>query len=308
MMGLMEPLHPKFLIFYAYLLSVLYVHFRGRVRHPLYRDFTDYCNLFAPYNALVYFFSAVPNKPLVDIAYFPELGKVTDNWETIRDEAWTLYKAGKIRPSPRYDDAGFNSFFKNGWGRFYLRWYRDFLPSARSECPKTVEILAGVPIVRGAMFALLPPGAKLGLHRDPYAGSLRYHLGLITPNSEQCRIHIDDQAYHWRDGEAVVFDETYLHQAVNDTDQDRIILFCDVERPLKTPVARAINRMMAWAVVGAAASRNVATEPVGWINRVFDRVYRFRLGIKRIKRWNRKLYYALKTVALLGIVYLIFFF
>ena len=91
----MEPLHPKFLIFYAYLFSVLYVHFRGRVRHPLYRDFTDYCNLFAPYNALVYCFSAVPNRPLVDVAHFPELTAVTDNWETIRDEALILYKAGK---------------------------------------------------------------------------------------------------------------------------------------------------------------------------------------------------------------------
>jgi len=304
----MEPLHPKFLIFYAYLFSVLYVHFRGRVRHPLYRDFTDYCNLFAPYNALVYCFSAVPNRPILDVAHFPELRAVTDNWETIRDEALTLHKAGKIRPSPRYDDAGFNSFFKKGWGRFYIRWYRDFLPSARSDCPKTVEILAGVPAVRGAMFALLPPGAKLVRHRDPFAGSLRYHLGLITPNSEDCRIYVDSDVYHWRDGQAVVFDETYLHQAVNDSNQDRIILFCDVERPLKTSPARAINRWMARAIVGAGASRNTASETTGWVNRVFVHVYRFRLSVKRVKRWNRKIYYGLKTALLLGIVYLIFFF
>lgn len=304
----MEPLHPKFLIFYGYLFSVLYVHFRGQVRHPMYRDFTDYCNLFAPYNALVYLFSAVPNSPLVDLALFPQFRRVTENWDTIRDEALALYESGKIRASPRYDDAGFNSFFKQGWGRFYLRWYRDFLPSARSECPKTVEILAGVPSVRGALFALLPPGAKLVRHRDPYAGSLRYHLGLITPNSEDCRIYVDGDAYYWRDGEAVMFDETYLHQAVNDSSDDRIILFCDVERPLKTPVARAVNRLVGWVVGGAAASRNIESERVGWINRAFDPVYRFRLGVKRVKRWNRKLYYGLKTVLLLGIVYLIFFF
>src|SRR5689334_24353903 len=35
----------------------------------------------------------------------------------------------------------------------------------------------------------LPPGGKLVQHRDPYAGSLRYHLGLVTPKSPgECRI------------------------------------------------------------------------------------------------------------------------
>ena len=34
-----------------------------------------------------------------------------------------------------------------------------------------------------------------------------------------------------------MFDETYIHKVRNDTDEVRIILFCDVTRPLKTPVA-----------------------------------------------------------------------
>ena len=36
------------------------------------------------------------------------------------------------------------------------------------------------------MFASLPPGATLVRHRDPYAGSLRYHIGLVTPNDPKC--------------------------------------------------------------------------------------------------------------------------
>ena len=30
------------------------------------------------------------------------------------------------------------------------------------------------------MFASLPPGGRLVQHRDPYAGSLRYHMGLLV--------------------------------------------------------------------------------------------------------------------------------
>ncbi len=41
------------------------------------------------------------------------------------------------------------------------------------------------------------------------------------------------QRYSWRDGESVVFDETYIHYAENKTDQNRIIFFADVERPFK---------------------------------------------------------------------------
>jgi beta-hydroxylase len=102
-----------------------------------------------------------------------------------------------------------------------------------------------IPTVHAALFAFLPPGGKLAEHRDPYAGSLRYHLGLITPNSDACRILVDGQPYAWRDGEDVVFDATYIHRADNRTDQARLILFCDVERPLKTSAMRALNRFVA---------------------------------------------------------------
>ncbi|MFY1080171.1 aspartyl/asparaginyl beta-hydroxylase domain-containing protein, partial [Escherichia coli] len=74
------------------------------------------------------------------------------------------------------DDAGFNSFFKYGWKRFYLKWYEANYPSAETLCPRTVALLRELPSVKAAMFAELPPGGKLNPHRDPFAGSLRYHL------------------------------------------------------------------------------------------------------------------------------------
>src|SRR5688500_19772057 len=48
--------------------------------------------------------------------------------------------------------------------------------------------------------------SKLGAHRDPFAGSLRYHLGLVTPNSDKCRILVDGVPCVWRDGEAFMLD------------------------------------------------------------------------------------------------------
>ena len=156
------------------------------------------------------------------------------------------------------------------------------------------------------MFAVLPAGSQLMQHRDPYAGSLRYHLGLITPNSDNCNITVDGQNYAWHDGEDVLFDETYIHQAHNQTDIDRLILFCDVERPVKTVFGRAWNNFFGWFVMAAAASPNMGDDKTGNINKVFRYIYSIRLVGKRLKAYNERLYYAVKYLLMLLIVYALF--
>ena len=187
-------LAPQFLILYLFTASAVYVHFRGRDRLRLGRQLVDHSTYTAPYNVLMYMFSAVPNEPVVPMQKFPELAPLRDNWQVIREEAVRLFDEGRIRAAEKNNDWGFHSFFKSGWKRFYLKYYDDFLPSARAACPKTVELVNAIPNVHAALFALLPPGGKLGSHRDPFAGSLRYHLGLVTPNSNKCHIVVDGAA------------------------------------------------------------------------------------------------------------------
>lgn len=297
----------KYLVLCTYVLSVLYVHFRGRVRFKLARQLTDHSTFLAPYNAFVYLFSAVPNRPILDAGQFPELLQLQDNWEAIRDEAVKLYQEGYVRASAKYNDLAFNSFFRTGWKRFYLKWYDDFLPSAKSLCPKTVELLESIPSVHAAMFALLPPKGRLGAHRDPFAGALRYHLGLQTPSAEACRIYVDGIPYHWKDGDHILFDETYIHRAENETDQNRIILFCDFERPLRSTIAARINHFVSTKLVKATATQNLETDRVGILNRVFGYVYQIGLVGKRLKKANRKAYYLLKYAIILALLYVIFF-
>jgi beta-hydroxylase len=286
--------------------SALFVHFRGRVRHGFFRQLTDHSTFMAPYNAFMYLFSRVPPKPYLDVNDFPELRLLTDNWQVIREEALGLQEEGQIKAAAGYNDLGFNSFFRTGWKRFYLKWYDDYLPSAREKCPRTVALMQQVPSVTAAMFASLPPGGRLVRHRDPFGGSLRYHLGLVTPNSPECCIYVDGERYFWRDGEAVMFDETYIHYAENKTDHQRIILFCDVERPLTSGVARAVNRWVSRRIIKASATQNAPGEKVGFLNHVFSYAYQVRVLGKRIKQRNRNVYYALKWALIGGLLYLIF--
>ncbi|AHF68783.1 aspartyl/asparaginyl beta-hydroxylase domain-containing protein [Pseudomonas cichorii] len=287
-------------ILMLFLCSTLYVHLRGKARLPLLRQFVNHSALFAPYNALMYLFSRVPSKPYLDRSKFPELDVLKDNWETIRDEAMHLFDEGYIRAAEKNNDAGFGSFFKKGWKRFYLKWYDKALPSAETLCPKTVALVNSIPNVKGAMFALLPGDSHLNPHRDPFAGSLRYHLGLSTPNSDACRIFVDGEEYSWRDGQDVMFDETYVHWVKNETQTTRVILFCDVERPLTNGFMTRINRSVSAFLGRATAPQNLDDERVGGINRAYAFSKRFSDSfsgkVKQFKRQNPKAYRVLRPV------------
>lgn len=291
-----------------FVICATYIQTRGNVMHSrLSRRLTDHCNFLGPLNCLFYAFSKIENRPFIDTAQFPELEILRENWQIIRDEASNLNSNEAIKASEKLDDIGFNSFFKTGWKRFYLKWYGSDLPSAEKMCPETCRLLANIDNVKGAMFAMLPPGARLVRHRDPYAGSLRYHLGLVTPNDDGCYLNVDGEQYSWRDGEAVMFDETYIHFAENTTDQNRIVLFLDVKRPVKLALVDTINSLFSRIVMAASATRNLPGDKVGLINRLFAPIYRIRTVGKKIKAWNKTIYYFLQYSLYIVLIYLLFF-
>ena len=297
-------LQPRLLILALLLASAMAVHLRGRVRLKFARQLTDHSTFVAPYNAFAYLNSKTPSGAYVETAAFPELRRLTDNWQVIRDEGLRLMDEGMVRGATANNDIGFHTFFKRGWKRFYLKWYDAPQPSAEALCPKTVALLNQVPSVHGAMFATLPPGGRLGAHRDPFAGSLRYHLGLRTPNSDDCWIEVDGRRYSWRDGEAVMFDETYVHTALNDTDMTRLILFCDVERPMWGP-AQAVNHWVMRHIMSASATQNVEGERIGAINRAFGTLFRIKQAGQDLKARNRRLYYTIKYALIVVVLALL---
>ncbi|TMJ37928.1 MAG: aspartyl/asparaginyl beta-hydroxylase domain-containing protein [Alphaproteobacteria bacterium] len=84
------------------------------------------------------------------------------------------------------------------------------------------------------MFSILSPGYHIPAHSGVSKGILRTHLGLIIPkDAEKCRMRVDDKIQVWRPGEIFVFDDTYEHEVWNDTDDERVILLFDFDRPMK---------------------------------------------------------------------------
>jgi beta-hydroxylase len=288
------------------ILSVLHIHFRGKVRLPFGRQLFDHSSFMAPINIFMHLFSRVPSTPYIPVREFPELDVLQQNWEVIREEALNLVALQKIKASEENNDAGFNSFFKTGWKRFYLKWYDASHPSAERLCPKTHALLKNIPSVKAAMFAELPHGAKLNPHRDPFAGSMRYHLGLATPNDDRCFIEVDGQRYSWRDGQGVIFDETFIHWAENTSGQDRVILFCDVERPLRFGMG-GVNRWLGRTMMTAAASPNETGDQTGLVSKLFRISHVMGQYRRRYKAWNKTAYKATKIGLIVGLAALIYY-
>lgn len=287
-----------FLVFVS--ASITYVYaYRG---HERFASFNEYVRkgwpIFTPLNCLLYVFTKrKAKKAIISVQDFPELNLIQDQWKVISEEAQDLLAKGyfdqtKNPENNAYYDIGFRTFYKYGWSKFYLKWYGYTHASALAHCPKTVAILKQVKVVNGAMFSYLPVGSQLTRHLDPVACSLRYHLGLKTPESDECFINVDGQNYSWRDGEGFIFDETYLHYAKNNSEKPRLILMCDVERPmfLIGPFINFIYKIaMRMSIVP-----NTAEDHRGFANKVFSSLSPVLKKTKSLKTTNPMAYKLIK--------------
>lgn len=184
-----------------------------------------------PYNQMIQMLT--PQKPIYSetekINIFPEARFLEDSWQTIRNEAQEVMNIPNNNIYQNFENR--STEFWDGWTMYPLRLHNVDIEDALEKCPKTMTILKDFDNISTAAFSILAPGKKLSPHYGHFKGILRYHLGLIVPKGD-CHIVVDKQPYHWKEGEGVLLDVTYLHHAVNNTELPRVILFIDVNRPM----------------------------------------------------------------------------
>jgi beta-hydroxylase len=284
----------------TYLVAFSYLYFRCRDHLSLTKYLSNHALLLAPLNFVFAFFArGGGRRPVFAPSIVPGLELIKHNYDVIRDEAKALLDAGVLRRPPAIDQPGYNSFERGGWRQYPIKWYSPSCrPSAVSACPQTCAVLQRISAIRSAMFVVLPPGARLGRHHDPLATSLRYHIGLVTPNSEKCALTLDGQAYPWYDGKELLFDQTFLHSASNETDQPRAILFCDVENPNLRwgfkHLAAAVNALVLAKMTGANDAGKSS-----WVSALYRPIYRVRAYVKaKVRPRSLFLYNVIKFSAI----------
>ena len=179
--------------------------------------------------------SVVPDTPKIDNDYFPFLENFTNEWKVIQQEANEVLKFREAIPGfQEISPDQYRLAKEQNWKTFVLFGFGERLEKNASLAPKTAEILEKVPNLQTAMFSILAPGYHIPAHKGVTKGILRSHIGLIIPKDrEKCRIRVDDTITAWKEGEIFVFDDTYEHEVWNDTDEERVILLFDFDRPMK---------------------------------------------------------------------------
>ena len=141
------------------------------------------------------------------------------------------------------------------WQTFVLYAYGAKAGRNCRACPATTAAVERIPGMKTALFSILAAGKHIPPHRGPYKGLLRCHLGLRIPGPPGAvRLRVGEAHTSWREGQALVFDDTFEHEVWNDSDDVRVVLFIDFVRPMRAPLAW-INAAILKLIVGSPFGR-----------------------------------------------------
>ena len=183
---------------------------------------------------------------------YPDLALLEEGYPDIRAECEALLQI-KEKLTDTKDLGG--AYTQKGihviqWKTFLFKSGRFVEPNC-ARAPKTAAILKRIPGIYTAFFSILEPDQYITPHWGYYKGFLRYHLGVIIPNDNangECwlRVNADPEAnerrdrdaiekgevYYWKNGRGILFNDNYLHDARNASDQIRVVLWLDMRRPM----------------------------------------------------------------------------
>jgi beta-hydroxylase len=179
--------------------------------------------------------SLIGDAPLIDRGHFPHLQVFEDNWQAIRAEAGEILKHREAVPLFHEISRDQKRISKgSNWRTFILYGFGQPATKNVRQAPETARLLATVPNLQSAWFSILAPGYHIPPHRGPSKSYVTCHLGLIVPHDNaNCTLRVGDETCIWREGELFVFDDTYEHEVLNNTQEERVVLLFHVDRPMR---------------------------------------------------------------------------
>lgn len=134
------------------------------------------------------------------------------------------------------------------WTAIHLLNRGETITANARHCPRTMALLGDFPqpAIAGAgpnaMFSLLAPGTHIPPHVGVNNARLVCHLPLVVPAG--CWFRVGAQTIEWERGKAFVFDDTIEHEAMNPTDELRVVFIFDVWHPDLSAIERDAIRQL----------------------------------------------------------------
>lgn len=195
------------------------------------------------------YFPDLPSTRYFKRSLFPWIDQLEAATADVRAEAQSILAAdGALQPFLKFDSAEQVGQYLGGgdappsWDAYFF--WRDGVrnDAHHARCPRTSALLESLPLVRirehapEICFSVLAPGTHILPHTGVSNLRVVVHLPLIVP--ADCAIVVGGEAHAWREGEVVVFDDTFVHEAWNRGPSRRVILLMDTWNPHLSEVER----------------------------------------------------------------------
>ncbi|WP_443026612.1 aspartyl/asparaginyl beta-hydroxylase domain-containing protein [Sphingomonas sp. IC-11] len=121
------------------------------------------------------------------------------------------------------------------WSALHLWRGGEIVEANAARFPATMAALAKLPIPRiagrspMALFSRLTPGAHIQPHHGLLNTRLICHLPIIAPPG--CGLRVGADVHEWREGELVIFDDSFEHEAWNRGTETRTVLLFEIWKP-----------------------------------------------------------------------------
>ena len=188
------------------------------------------------------YFPRLPAIEFYERSDFPWLDSIEAAADDIRAELVGLLQEGPAVLRPYVDiptgmplDQWRELNQSRRWGVYYLWQEGTAIPDHIARFPRTVKALEAWPRceVPGcsptAVFSILDAKTHIPAHTGVANTRLIVHLPLIVPPG--CLFRVGAERREWHPGKAFVFDDTFEHEAWNDSDVPRAVLILDIWSP-----------------------------------------------------------------------------
>lgn len=187
-----------------------------------------------------FYFPGLPQRQFYERSEFPWIADVESAVPAMQEELGSVMADGQdfapyVEASadrPRPANLLIND---TSWGAFYFWRNGEKVEANASRCPATMAALQLAPMPRIdkrspiALWSLLKPGTHIQPHHGLLNTRLICHIPLIVP--DDCAIRVGNETRAWRTGEALIFDDSFEHEAWNKSTDTRVILLFEIWKP-----------------------------------------------------------------------------
>ena len=140
------------------------------------------------------------------------------------------------------------------WSAFHLFKAGERVEENAARCPLIMRLLQPlpIPIIQRrspmALISILKPGTHIPPHHGMLNTRLICHIPLVVPKG--CRLRVGAETREVVEGRAMIFDDSFEHEAWNDSDSVRAVLLFEIWRPEISEEEKVALTAMFEAVTG----------------------------------------------------------